>query len=174
MITEVGEVLSVKVIPEPEITVHNPVPTIGLLAARVVVVVPQSVWSGPALEVVGAGATSTETGKDGPAQPLELYGVTVYVTVALAVVVLVNTSVIPVLVVGVTTLFPPDTPAGIETAQVYFVPAWLEEKLMPVCVPLHINGLATVGVIVGVAGMVTVNVNGIPGQGLALLIGVMV
>lgn len=77
VITDVGEVSSVKVIPVPEITVHLPVPAEGLFPASVVVVAPQRVWSGPALAVVGAGATSTETVKGVPAQPFELYAVTV-------------------------------------------------------------------------------------------------
>lgn len=60
------------------------------------------------------------------------------------------------LVVGVTTLFPPVTPAGIDTFQVYFVPVLLELKLIPVCELLQINALATVGVMVGKAGILTV------------------
>lgn len=46
----------------PASTLHAPVPTEGVLAASVVeLVVVQSVWSGPALEVVGAGFTVITT-----------------------------------------------------------------------------------------------------------------
>ena len=38
--------------PVPETMLHEPVPTEGLFAARVVLVA-QSVWSGPALDAVG-------------------------------------------------------------------------------------------------------------------------
>src|ERR1035437_10217824 len=41
----------------PAVTVHNPVPTPGLLPARVVVVTLQRFWSAPALETSGAAST---------------------------------------------------------------------------------------------------------------------
>ena len=41
----------------PAVTVHNPVPTTGLLPARVVTVVLQRFWSTPALETSGAAST---------------------------------------------------------------------------------------------------------------------
>lgn len=44
----------------PASTLHAPVPTEGVLAASVVeLVVVQRVWSGPALEAVGAGLITT-------------------------------------------------------------------------------------------------------------------
>ena len=53
----------------PETTVHNPVPTAGVLPASVVVVILHRFWSGPALAVVGSWSTvmmteSTEPGHE--------------------------------------------------------------------------------------------------------------
>ena len=48
-----------KVPPLPEKTDHVPVPEVGVLAARLVTVTPQTVWSGPAADVVGSGTTVT-------------------------------------------------------------------------------------------------------------------
>ena len=45
---------------------------------------------------------------------------------------------------------------------------------MPVTEPLQIGEAGVCGVMVGVAGIVTVKVNGVPGHGLTLLVGVMV
>jgi hypothetical protein len=48
---EVGEV-GVVIVPDPETNVQAPVPVVGVFPARVAVV-PQTVWFGPAFEVVG-------------------------------------------------------------------------------------------------------------------------
>ena len=48
---DVGDV-GVVTIPDPAVTVHIPVPTVGVLAASVVVA-EQMVWSGPAADTVG-------------------------------------------------------------------------------------------------------------------------
>ena len=40
-------------VPVPAVTVHNPVPTVGVFAAKVAVGL-QIVWSVPALDVVGS------------------------------------------------------------------------------------------------------------------------
>ena len=65
---EVGEA-GVVTEPAPEITVHSPVPTVGVFAAKVVAVVSHNVWSGPAAATVGTSSTviitsSVEAGQD--------------------------------------------------------------------------------------------------------------
>ena len=54
---KLGEVM----VAEPEITDQVPIPTIGVLPARVVVVTLQIFWAGPAFAVVGAALTTTAT-----------------------------------------------------------------------------------------------------------------
>ena len=57
---DVGLLGVVTVPPAPLTMLHAPVPLVGVLAAKVTLV-PQTVWSGPAFEVVGAGTTVTVT-----------------------------------------------------------------------------------------------------------------
>ena len=52
---EVGE-LEVVIVPAPETSVHEPVPTVGVLPARVAVAA-HTVWSGPALAALGVAIT---------------------------------------------------------------------------------------------------------------------
>ena len=56
---EVGEE-EVVMVAVPDTTLHAPVPTVGVLAAKVVEVTLQRFWSGPAAAVVGGAFTVTE------------------------------------------------------------------------------------------------------------------
>ena len=56
MKAEVGLEAIATVPPAPEMMLHEPVPCVGVFAANVAAP-PQTVWSGPALEIVVAGLT---------------------------------------------------------------------------------------------------------------------
>lgn len=64
---EVGELT----VPDPETTVHNPVPTVGTLAVMVVLEPRQITWLVPAFDWVGCGSTvMTTVSTDGGQVPL--------------------------------------------------------------------------------------------------------
>jgi len=70
VIVDVGEA-GVVMVAVPETRVHNPVPTVGVLPARVTVELVQAVWSAPALAVVGLSLLVIITSsKEGVHEPL--------------------------------------------------------------------------------------------------------
>jgi hypothetical protein len=74
---EVGE-LGVVMVAVPETTVHAPVPTVGVLPAKVAVLTPQAGFmSEPAAAVVGAAFTVTDAVLTDVAEPQALLAVNV-------------------------------------------------------------------------------------------------
>lgn len=72
-VTFVVAALGLLIVPPPETTVHIPVPTAGVVALRVTVVMPHNVWSAPALDVEGDGSIVITTSfVDGAHVPLEM------------------------------------------------------------------------------------------------------
>lgn len=65
---ETGEE-GVVILPVPEMSDQDPVPKAGTVALNVEAVVPQRVWSGPALATEGGASTVTETVEVGLVQP---------------------------------------------------------------------------------------------------------